>query len=238
MKQFIYWLMGDRAGRAIVVAWNWLWGIQVESEEAQFSVDVAEASLKTMQESLKQLAEAVSTQAKVYNRARKTYQEKVVQLQKWEEEATIAQDAGDEHQARLAMTNVLQIEKILPQLEQRVRQAEEYVNASKQQLERERLKVEEYKAQMENMKALSEINEALEAVSQTNRNTDIDSARRQFEEVKSAIELRHYEAKAYAQLSENSDERLSANLDGMMTDDEVSRRLQGLKNKSDRSTSP
>lgn len=31
MKKVLYWLMGDKAGRTIVGAWNWMWALPVES---------------------------------------------------------------------------------------------------------------------------------------------------------------------------------------------------------------
>ncbi len=61
MKKVLYWLMGEKAGRTIVGAWNWLWGLPVASG-GEVSVVVAEESLRSMQESVQKLATAVSTQ--------------------------------------------------------------------------------------------------------------------------------------------------------------------------------
>lgn len=115
MKKFIYWLMGEKAGRTIVGTWNWLWGIPVESG-GQVAVEVAEESLRFMQESVQKLAEAVSTQVAAYQRAKQKYEEKVKEMRSSENQAMTAQRNGNEEAARLAMTRVLQIEKLLPQL--------------------------------------------------------------------------------------------------------------------------
>jgi phage shock protein A len=82
---------------------------------------------------------------------------------------------------------------------------------------------------MQNLKALAEINEALETIAQVDSSLDINSARYQFESAQEAIEGRYLKANAQAELSENPAERLQADLDHLMLNDEVSRRLAQLK---------
>ncbi|WP_017297067.1 PspA/IM30 family protein [Nodosilinea nodulosa] len=228
MKKAIYWLMGDKAGRTIVGTWNWLWGIPVESG-GKVAVSVAEESLQSMQESVQKLAQAVAMQVGSYERAKKKYEEKAQELKKYEQQAGLAQKSGNEDAARLAMTKAIQIEQLLPQLESQVQQAEKFVTASKDKLNRERLKLEQYKTDMQNMKDLAEINSALESIAQVNNEFDIGSARSSFESAKSAVEGRHLRSNAMAELSENPNEKLAADLDQMTIDDEVSRRLQMLE---------
>jgi phage shock protein A len=127
------------------------------------------------------------------------------------------------------MTKAIQIDQLLPQLESQVQQAEKFVQASKDKLNRERLKLEQYKTDMENMKDLAEINSALESIAQVNNEFDIGSARSSFESAKNAVEGRHLRSNAMAELSENPNEKLAADLDQMTLDDEVSRRLQMLQ---------
>lgn len=227
MKKVIYWLMGEKAGRAIVGTWNWLWGIPVESG-GQVAVEVAEQSLRSMQESVQKLAAAVATQVAAYQRAKQKYEEKIKDLQTFERQAMTAQRNGNEDAARLAMSKVIQIEQILPQLEEQVKQAENYVNASKDKLNRERQKLEAYKMDMQNMKDMAEINAALGQIAKVNNDLSIDSARSQFEQAKSAVQRRNLKEHAFAELSENPQEKLQADLEKMTADDEVSRRLQML----------
>ncbi|MCT7952088.1 hypothetical protein NG798_20010 [Ancylothrix sp. C2] len=127
---------------------------------------------------------------------------------------------------------VIQIEQLLPQLETQVNQAEKYVNASKDKLNRERMKLEQYKTDMQNMKDLAEINQALGAIAKVNNDLSIDSARSQFEQAKSAVEHRHLKEQAFAELSENSAEKLQADLEKMTVDDEVNKRLQLLQERT------
>lgn len=227
MKKVLYWLMGDKAGRTIVGAWNWMWGLPVESG-GPVAVAVAEESLRSMQESVQKLAAAVSTQVAAYQRAKTKYEEKVREMQTVERQAITAKRNGNDEAARFAMSKLIQTEQILPQLESQVRQAEQYVNASKDKLNRERMKLEAYKTDMQNMKDMAEINEALRARSKVNNDLSIDSARSQFEQAKNAVHNHHLEQQALAEISENPQERLQAELENMTLDDEVNRRLEML----------
>ncbi len=119
MKKFIYWLMGEKAGRTIVGTWNWLWGLPVESGGA-VAVSVAEESLQSMQESVQKLAQAVATQVAAYERAKQKYEQKAKEMANLEQQAIVAQQGGNEEAARLAMAKVIQIEQLLPQLEAQV----------------------------------------------------------------------------------------------------------------------
>lgn len=228
MKKFVYWLMGEKAGRTVVGTWNWLWGIPVESG-GKVAVSVAEESLRSMQESVQKLAEAVAMQVGAYDRAKKKYLDKAKELATFEQQAALAQQSGNEEAARLAMTKVIQTEQLLPQLEAQVQQAEKFVTASKDKLNRERLKIEQYKTDMQNMKDLAEVNSALEAIAKVNNEFDVGSARSSFEAAKNAVEGRHLRSNALAEMSENPTEKLAADLDQMTLDDEVSRRLQQLE---------
>ena len=227
-KKIVYWLFGEKAGRTVVGTWNWLWGMPVETG-GKVAVSVAEESLQSMQQSVQRLAEAVAMQVGAYERAKRKYEEKAEELKKFEQQAALAQQSGNTDAARLAMTKAIQIEQLLPQLEAQVNQAEQFVNASKDKLNRERNKLEQYKTDMENMKDLAEINSALESIAKVNNEFDIGSARSSFESAKKAVSGRHLRSTAMAELSENPNEKLAADLEQMTIDDEVARRLQMLE---------
>ena len=220
--------MGDRAGRVIVGSWRWLWGLPVESG-GKVAVAVAEESLQSMQESVQQLAKAVSQQVGAYERARTKYRDKIDELRAYEEQARLAQRAGQMDGARLAMSRAIQIEKLLPALDQQVQQAGTFVEASKDKLNRERIKLEQYKSDMQNIKDLSEVNAALESIAKVNNEFDIGSARSSFEAAKSAVEGRNLSNAALAELSDNPQEKLAADLDQLSLDDQVSQRLKALE---------
>ena len=204
-----------------------MWGLPVESG-GQVSVAVAEESLRSMQESVQKLAAAVSTQVAAYQRAKTKYEQKVREMQTVERQAITAKRNSNDEAAHMAMAKVIQIEKILPQLETQVKQAEQYINASKDKLNRERTKLESYKTDMQNMKDMADINESFKAIAKVNNDLSIDSARSQFDQAKNAVEKRNLEQQAFAEISENPQERLQAELENMTIDDEVNRRLEML----------
>jgi phage shock protein A len=228
VRSFIYWLLGDRAGRVIVGSWRWLWGLPVESG-GKVAVAVAEESLQSMHESVQQLAKAVAQQAGAYERARAKYQDKIEELRAYEQQARLAQKAGQDDGARLAMSRAIQIEKLLPALDQQVQQAGTFVEASKHKLNRERIKLEQYKTDMQNIKDLAEVNAALESIAKVNNEFDIGSARSSFEAAKNAVEGRNMSNAALAELSDNPHEKLAADLDQLSLDDQVSQRLKALE---------
>ncbi|AFZ02922.1 PspA/IM30 family protein [Calothrix sp. PCC 6303] len=229
MKKAVYWLMGEKAGRTIIATWNWLWGIPIESG-GKVAVAVAEDSLQSMQQAVHRLATAVATQEAAYKNAKTKYEAKARELKSLENKAIAAQNRGDEEDAKLAMMMAIQTEQILPRLEEMVLQAERAVGASKDKLNRERLKLETYKAEMQNMRDISEVNAALEEIAKVNNEFDIGSAKNDFEKAKDAVERRNFTAQALAELSENSGDKLQADIENMALNDEVSRRLEKLKN--------
>jgi phage shock protein A len=231
MRKAIYWLMGEKAGRTIVGTWNWLWGMPIESG-GKLAVAVAEDSLQSMQEAVQKLAHAVAMQEGSYKTAKSKYESKVKELQTFEQQAKIAQNGGNPEAAKMAMMRVIQTEQILPKLEEMVLQAEQAVKASKDKLNRERMKLETYKSDMQNMKDMSEVNAALEQIAKVNNEFDIGSAKNDFEKAKSAVERRNLGAQAIAEMSENPQEKLQAEMESMTMDDEVSRRLQMLNDSS------
>jgi len=220
--------MGDTAGRVMINAWNWLWGLPIE-DRASDPVQTAEASLKEMQTSVNELARAVSAQVSAYQKAAQKYEAKVRQAQSYEQQALAARQQGNEETARLAMAQTIQLEKLLPHLEERVRQAETLVRASQDKLNRERIKLETYKADMENMKDMAEMSQALETIARVNSELNIDSARSQFEQAKDTIEQQHFEEQALAELNELAEDNTSEDWEALALDDEIDRRFQHIQ---------
>ncbi|MDX2271266.1 MAG: PspA/IM30 family protein [Cyanobacteriota bacterium] len=230
-RKVIYGIFGQRAGSVIVGTWNWLWGIPVEQGGAG-AVMVAEESLRTMQESVQKLTEAVATQVASYQRAEQKYLLKVKEYQNLEGKAKLAMQQGNQEAARLAMSQALQIEAILPPLKENVETAERYVTAAKERLLREKEKLAAYKSELSNMRDINEVNQALEQMTRVNNSYNIDSAKSQFEAAKSAVTRKQLKTQAMAELSDNPTEKLAADLDRMALDDEVSRRLSQLSGNS------
>jgi len=232
-RNVIYGIFGQRAGSVIVGTWNWLWGIPVE-QGGTGAVLVAEEALRTMQETVQKLTEAVATQVAAYQRA----EQKVKEYQALEQKARVAMQQGNEEAARLAMSQALLVEKVLPQLKANVEAAEQYVTAAKQKLNREKERLATYRSELSNMRDINEVNQALEQMTRVNNSYNIDSARSQFEQAKGAVEKRQLRTQAMAELSEDPTEKLAADLDRMSADDEISRRLSRLMGSSKPSSLP
>jgi phage shock protein A len=126
------------------------------------------------------------------------------------------------------MSKAIVIERLLPKITEQVAQAEKVVIASKEKLYREREKLELYQTEMQNLKAIAEINEALATIAKIDSSLNLDSARDRFDSAQAAVEGKYLKVNAQAELSENHFEKLQTDLDRLVLDDEISRRLAQL----------
>lgn len=227
MKQFTYWLLGERAGRTLVATWNWLWGKPIESG-GKIAVEVAQESLQSMQRSVWQLTESVAKISASYRQAKEKYESKSREAKEAETQAALAQRNGNIEAARLAISKAIAIEQLLPQLTQQLAQAEQILQTHREQLSREQQRLETYKVEMQNLKDLAEVNEALAAIAQVNRAIGLEGAQSQFDAAKSAVQERYLHNNSLVELSENPSEKLTADLQEMAIDDEISRRLDQI----------
>lgn len=217
-------IAGEKAGRIIFASWNWVWGKPIESG-GKLSLEVAKDALATMEKKVINLTEAVAKVTASYQQARKIYETKQQEAYDAENKSKLAYERGNLEGARLAMTQVIATEKILPQLSQMVETAEERMNAAKEQLNREKEKLEMYKLQMDNLKTLAEFNEAMQKIFEATTDLNMGSAPVQFDESQKAIETRHLVEVAQAKLGENLTDKLESQLDQLTLDDEIMRRL-------------
>ena len=226
-RDMVYWLMGDRAGRSLISVWNWLWGMPIESG-GKISVEAAQESLYTMQESVQRLTEAVAQMAASHEKAKAKLHSKTQEFQSLQEQAALAQQQGHAEAARLAMGKALLIEQVLPSLSAHVSQAEQILTMHRERLLREQQRLETYRMELRNLKDLSEVNDALAAITRLDSSLQVDSARSQFETAQSAVQRRYLKTSALAELSESSAEKLTADLEKLTLDDEITQRLQQL----------
>lgn len=226
-RDMVYWLMGDRAGRSLISVWNWLWGMPIESG-GKISVEAAQESLYTMQEAVQQLTESVAQMTASYEKAKAKFHSKAQEFQNLQEQAALAQRQGHEDAARLAMGKALLIERVLPSLSAQVSQAEQILTTHRERLLREQQRLETYRMELRNLKDLSEVNEALAAITRLDNSIQVDSARSQFDTAQSAVQRRYLKTNALAELSESPTEKLTADLEKLTLDDEITQRLQQI----------
>lgn len=227
MKNFVYWMMGDRTGRIIVATWNWLWGMPIEMN-SEIAKDVAQESLASMQQSVVKLTQAAAIVVSAHQQALEIFVSKQKEFKHAESQALLAHRKGNVEATRIAMAHAFMIEGLLPQLQERVTHAEQLVIQTKEKLTQEHQRLATYKIQMHNLNALAEVNKALNAIAQTTSDLGLDNARSQFETAEAAIKRQHYKGKAYADLSVNPTEKLNTDLDRLTLDDQIAQRLQQL----------
>lgn len=219
--------MGEKAGRTLSGTWNWLWGIPLE-QGGKLTEEIARQALASMQESVLELTQAVAKVMAAYRQAKSTYETKQKECCDAEHQALLATRNGNPEAARLAMTRAIKIEEVLPRLKERVEKAESLLKSSKEKLRLEQERLEAFKLDMENMAALTDVNQALAAINGLQRDFNLHPAKDQFSEAKTAIERRHSEMDAMAELMESPAEQLNAEMGRMVLDDEITRRLKRL----------
>ncbi|MGL6338465.1 MAG: PspA/IM30 family protein [Waterburya sp.] len=227
-KKFIYWLLGETAGRTLVGTWKWVWGLPVESG-GKIAQKVAQESFQSMQESIAQLTEGVSKVVAGYKLAQERYDKKQQELQEAEQQAELTYRRGDEEAARLLITKAIAIEKIMPQLKQQVERAKQIATAATEKLKKEKEKLQAYKLDMANMKAVSELNEIMASIHHITTDLDIDSARSQFEEAKGSVEGRYVYETTRDELAEDETEKIQTNIDKLSLDEQINSRLEKFK---------
>jgi phage shock protein A len=239
-KEFIYWLMGDRAGKATVDTWDWLWGRELPDDNPsptnpQTAFATAEKSLELMRQSVEKLSAAVAQQTASYRDVKQKYDRKLQEVKDLEKIALKAEKEGREHDARLAIVKTIQLEKLLAQLDEQVKQAEQYVIASQNKLTQEQLRLEQYRAEIQNMRDLAEVNTALREIARVNDELDGGSAKSSLESAKSVVDEYNLQQKIMVELSQTDFTTSDENTDNN-TADEVSRRLEKLRESKNKSS--
>lgn len=228
-KKITYWLVGETAGRTLVAAWKWLWGMPVEAG-GKIAEKVAQEALISMQESIAELTNAVAKVVATYNLAQQQYNNKLEEFRLSERQAQLAQHQGNDELARIAITKAIAIEKILPQLSERVGAVQITMNKAKAKLQRETEKLAAYKLELANLKSLTLVNEAMGEIGNISTALDLEAAQSQFGEAKNSIEKRSLLEEARAELSENPTVALADEIDALSLDAEIEKRLKSLAN--------
>jgi phage shock protein A len=236
MKEFVYWLMGDRAGKVTVSTWNWLWGIEAKATppvsvapKPNEAFTNAESALAAMERSVDNLAKAVSQQEFSLELAKKKYAEKVRELRQIELSALSATKAGKEDEARSLVARSLQVEKIVEHLECQVKEAEKYVISSQNRLTQEQIKLENYRLEIRNMKDIAEINSALHAIARVHDELDGTSAKSSLEAAKMTIDEYNLQQQTLAAMTNPPAIDLPSE---SSVNEEIERRLQKMKKSS------
>jgi phage shock protein A len=232
-KNFVTWLMGDRAGNAIIATWDWLLGkeapvIQPSQED---TLAAAERSLALMAQSVSSLSAAVAQQASSYKNLQVQHENKAREIKVLEREAAVAAKEERDRDARLILARVIQQEKLLEQLDSQVDRAEELLISSQNRLTQEQLEVERYRTEIRNTRDLSRVNVALREIARVNDGLDGSSAKSNFENAQMQATEYEMQQKLLADISMNRSQLSDENSDYEIQN-KVNERMAKLKSNS------
>jgi phage shock protein A len=232
-QNFVNWLMGDRAGKATLEAWDWLWGNQapVPQPSQEDTLVVAERALAMMSQSVSSLSAAVTQQASSYQNLQLQYDNKAQEISGLEHKAAIAATTGRDRDARLILAQIIQQEQLLEQLHTQVDRAEALLISSQNRLTQEQLEVERYRTEIQNTRDLSRVNIALREIARINDGLDGDSAKSTLENAQMQATEYEMQQKILADISQNRSQLTDENTDQEIQT-KINQRLAKLKDNS------
>jgi phage shock protein A len=232
-QNFVNWLMGDRAGKVTIDAWDWLWGKEppmIPSPSQEDTLAIAERALAQMTKSVTSLSAAVAQQASSYKNLQIQYDHKVQEIKTLEQDAAIAAKKGRDRDARLNLAKVIQQETLLAQLHTQVDRAEALLLSSQNRLTQEQVEIERYRTEIRQTRDISRVNTALREIARVNDEFDGGSAKSTLENAQmQAIEY-EMQQKLVADISLNRSDLTDQNND-LEIQNQVNERLAQLKNR-------
>ncbi len=231
-QNFVNWLMGDRAGKVTMDAWDWLWGKEPPASPPPSQDDtlaVAERALAQMTKSVTSLSAAVTQQASSYKNLQVEHDRKAQEIKALEQEAAAAARKGRDRDARLILAKVIQQEALLAQLCTQVDRAEGLLLSSQNRLTQEQMEVERYRTEIHQTRDLSRVNTALREIARVNDEFDGGSAKSTLENAQLQATEYEMQQKLVADISLNRSAQTDRDND-LEIQDRVNQRLAKLKN--------
>lgn len=231
-QNFVNWLMGDRAGKATMDVWDWLWGKEppiIPSPSQEDNLAIAERSLALMSQSVSSLSAAVAQQASSYKNLQIQYDKQAQEIKTLEQEAAIAAKKGRDRDARLILAKVIQQEALLAQLHTQVDRAEALLLSSQNRLTQEQMEVERYRTEIRQTRDLSRVNTALREIARVNDEFDGASAKSTLENAQMQATEYEMQQKLVADISRSRSDLTEQDSD-IEIQNQVNERLAKLKN--------
>jgi phage shock protein A len=232
-ENFVNWLMGDRAGKVTMDAWDWLWGIEPTVDPPPSQEDtlaIAERALAQMTKTVTSLSAAVAQQANSYKNLQLEYDRKAQEIKALEQEAANAAKKGRDRDARLNLAKMIQQEALLAQLHTQVDRAEALLLSSQNRLTQEQMEVERYRTEIRQTRDLSRVNTALREIARVNDGLDGGSAKSTLENAQLQATEYEMQQKLVADISLNRSDVTDRDHD-LEIQNQVNERLAKLKNK-------
>lgn len=231
-QNFVNWLMGDKAGKATIDAWDWLWGKtppEAPPPSQEDTLTLAERSLSLMTQSVASLSAAVSQQASSYKKLQAQADRQAQEIADLERTARSEAKTGRDRDARLTLAKIIQQETLLAQLHTQIDRAETLLISSQNRLTQEQLEVERYRTEIQNTRDLSRINTALREIARVNDEFDGGSAKSTLDNAQMQATEYEMQQKLVADISRNRSELADEQGDAEIQA-RVNERLAKLKN--------
>lgn len=185
MKSFLYWLLGDRAGRIVVGSWAWLIGQPLEAGDGR-TVAIAQQSLDDIADNVEKLTEAVAQQYSALQQAEKLLTAMQSQAQSLDQQAVQLVQHGEDNAALTVLGELEVIEASIPQLEAQVSTAQHNFEEGKQRLTEQQRQLQQMKMQQKVSASLQKVTAALEKANALS-GLSSESAMHTFEAAQDAI---------------------------------------------------
>jgi phage shock protein A len=232
-ENFVNWLMGDRAGKVTMDAWDWLWGTEppvAPPPSQEDTLAIAERALAQMTKTVTSLSAAVAQQANSYKNLQVEYDRKAQEIKALEQEAANAAKKGRDRDARLNLAKMIQQEALLAQLHTQVDRAEALLLSSQNRLTQEQMEVERYRTEIRQTRDLSRVNTALREIARVNDGFDGGSAKSTLENAQLQATEYEMQQKLVADIALNRSDEIDRDND-LEIQNQVNDRLAKLKNK-------
>lgn len=201
----------NKISTTLDLGWRWLLGVPDQEKVTQAKI---KASIVAMQKNIVQLTEALGKVSEANKQATQRYEAKQQEAAQLLKKAQLAYQSGDQDEAKITMTQVVLIEKMLPHLANVVEKSRQVLADVTQKLRQEQEKLEIYKLEMDNLQFFQEINTIMKNIVESTTESPFDDLRDKVENLKTNIQVLDLE---------NHSEKL---LDQLELHEQIEKRLQ------------
>ncbi|MEO0408870.1 MAG: hypothetical protein AAF289_16125 [Cyanobacteria bacterium P01_A01_bin.135] len=198
MKPFLYWFLGERAGRVTVGLWAWLVGQPIEAGDRR-AVAIAQQSVDDVAGAVEAMTKAVSQQYAALQQADALFETMQAQQRDLEHQAERLVQSDDESTALAVLAELEVIEAALPQIEAQVEAARRNFTSGKAQLSEKQRQLKQMKLQQKVDASLQRVTAALEQASALS-GLSSDSAVNTFTTAHDAVNRRAVAASAQSEM--------------------------------------
>jgi phage shock protein A len=198
LKSFLYWLLGDRAGRIAVGTVSWLIGKPIEKGDAK-AIAIGREVLVDIEANVHQMTSAVAEQGAALAAATNLFNDMQAQSTQLQKQAEQLVTAGAEDEALSVLGELEVVETSLPQLKRQVDSAQASFENSKANLMEMQRSLKQMQAQQ---KVAASMEKVTAALSKANALSGVssNSAKSTLDDVHSAVKQRSLVETAKAEL--------------------------------------